>query len=213
MEHRENVPWGGWVGYAVYALDRIVRKRVGIYEYSADDLCLFRVHLDRADHSLSLKDGTHIHRGDPILKLHIWNEHMPCMGKRGPSVAWGRQVSRCIDVSLKELARYLQQESAVSDVNAVCADMCLGTAEQRQQLARIVGRYGFESARDGLGEPGVLERVGQNIMMWLLVLVTNPSTLRGAILLRAHQRIFLSRAALVGRYSSRTLTHDAGPSV
>jgi hypothetical protein len=79
--------------------------------------------------------------------------------------------------------------------------MCLGTAEQRLQLARIVGRYGFEEARHGLGQPGVIERICQNIMMFLLVFVTNPATLRGAILLRAHQRIFLSRTALVRRYT------------
>lgn len=213
MEHRENAAGSGWIGHAIFALDRYVRKRVGIYEYSTDDRCLFRVHRDHADHSLLLKDGTRIHRGDPILKLHIWNEHMPCMGRRGPSVAWGRQVSRSIDLSLKELATYLQQESALSEVKAVCADMCLGTADQRQQLTRIVGRYGFEAARHGLGQPGILEHVCQNIMMFLLVLVTNPATLRGAILLRAHQRIFLSRAALVGRYTTTPLPGGAGPSV
>jgi hypothetical protein len=201
MEHSEKRSGKGWVEQAVYALDRLVRRRLGIYEYSTDDRCLFRVHRDCAEHSLSLLDGTRIQRGDPILKLHIWNEHMPCMGARGPSVAWGRQVSRGIDLSLKELASYLQRESALDDVKAICADMCLGTAEQRLQLARIVGRYGFEAARRGLGQPGVIEHICQNIMMFLLVSVTNPSTLRGAILLRAHQRIFLSRTALVRRYT------------
>jgi len=190
----------GWVAHAVFALDRLVRKRVGIYEYTSDARCLFRIHRDQAEHSLSLQDGTHICRGDPILKLHIWNEHMPCM-VRGPSVAWGREVSRGIHLSLQELARYLQQDSSLKDVKAICADMCLGTAEQRMQLARIVGRYGFEAARYGVGRPGAIEQLCQNIMMWLLVLVTNPSTLRLAILLRAHQRIFLSRAALERRYA------------
>jgi hypothetical protein len=201
MEHSEKRSGKGWAQQAVYAVDRLVRKRVGIYEYSTDDRCLFRVHRDHADHSLALQDGTRIQRGDPILKLHIWNEHMPCMGNRGPSVAWGRRVSRGIDLSLKELASYLQRESALNDVKVICADMCLGTAEQRLQLARIVGRYGFEAARHGVGRPGVIYGICQKIMMFLLVFVTNPSTLRGAILLRAHQRIFLSRAALVRRYT------------
>jgi hypothetical protein len=201
LELTEKRAGKGWLEHAVYALDRLVRQRLGIYEYSSNACCLFRVHRDRADHSLSLKDGTHIRRGDPILKLHIWNEHMPCMGEKGPSVAWGRRVSRCIHISLTELASYLEGESTLKDVKAICADMCLGTAQQRMQLARIVARYGFEAARDGVGQPGKLERIGQNIMMLLLVLVTNPSTLRAAILLRAHQRIFLSRAALVRRYT------------
>lgn len=200
MEHTEKRAGKGWVEHAVFALDRLVRKRVGIYEYSTDDRCIFRIHRDCARQSLSLKDGTRIRRGDPVLMLHLWNEHMPCMVK-GPSVGWGRQVSRGIQISLMELARYLQADGTLKDVKAVCADMCLGTAEQSMQLARIVGRYGFEPARRGVGQPGILERIGQNIMMFLLVLVTSPSTLRAAILLRAHQRIFLSRTVLVRRYT------------
>lgn len=200
MELTEKRAGKGWVGHVVFALDRLVRKRVGIYEYSTDDRCIFRVHRSHAQQSLSLKDGTRIRRGDPILMLHLWNEHMPCMVK-GPSVGWGRQVSRGIQLSLRELARYLQEDSTLKDVKAVCADMCLGTAEQRMQLSRIVGRYGFESARRGAGQPGVVQRIGGKIMMFLLALVTNPSTLRAAIFLRAHQRIFLSRNALVRRYT------------
>jgi hypothetical protein len=156
-----------------------------------------------------LKDGTRIHRGDPILKLHLWNEHMPSMGDRGPSVAWGRQVSRSMDRSLAELAGYLGQQSHLSDVKAICADMCLGTAARRAQLARIVGHFGFEAALPGLGRVGPLERVAQNIMMFLLVLVTNPSTLRGEILLRTHQRIFLSRRSLLHRYAEERLPLQA----
>jgi hypothetical protein len=184
----------------VFALDGKLRKRLGIYEYSSHERCLFRIHTDRAEHNVLLKDGTHIFRGDPILKLHLWNEHMPCMGPRGPSVAWGRQVSRRMDLSLAELAAYVRAQESVRDVKAICGDMCLGTAAKRRQLARIVGHFGFESARPGLGRAGPLERLCQNIMMFLLVLVTNPSTLRGAILLRTHQRIFLSRKALLSRY-------------
>jgi hypothetical protein len=178
----------------------MVRRRVGIYEYSTLEHCILRVHLDCADDSLTLQDGTCIHRGDPILKLHLWNEHMPAMGAQGPSVAWGRRMARDMDLSLKELARYLKEERTLWGVRVICADMCLGTADKRSQLARIVGRFGFEGMVYGLGRPGLLDHCTQNIMMLLLVGVTNPSTLRLGVLLRDHQRFYLSRDALMGRY-------------
>jgi hypothetical protein len=181
----------------------MVRRHHAIYEYSSHARCIFRINHARAEHSMLLRDGTHICRGDPIIKLHLWNEHMPSMGDRGPSVAWGRNLSRAVDISLEELARYLHGRTELNEVKAICADMCLGTAAKRRQLARIVGHFGFEAARRGVGRAGPLERIAQNIMMFLLVLATNPSTLRGAILLRTHQRIFLSREALLHRYIER----------
>jgi hypothetical protein len=199
---------GGWVENAVFALDRAVRRRAGIYEYSSDARCIFRIHRDHAEHSMSLKDGAQICRGDPILKIHIWNEHMPSMGDRGPSVAWARQVCRAMDISFSELARYLEAQSDLKDVKAICADMCLGTSARRLQLARIVARFGFEGASYGVGQPSLPDQVTRNIMMFLLVLVTNPSTLRGAILLRSHQLFFLSREALLLRYA-RGAQHTA----
>jgi len=184
-------------------LDRRVRKWHRIYEYTSHGRCIFRINRALAEHSMLLKDGTHICRGDPIIKLHLWNEHMPSMGERGPSVAWARHVTHDMDISLEELAKYLNERPDLNDVKAICADMCLGTNAKRNQLARIVGHFGFEGARRGLGRAGPLERLSQNIMMFLLVLATNPSTLRGAILLRTHQRIFLSRKALLTRYIER----------
>lgn len=205
MELSDGHATKGWVEYAVFALDARVRRRFGIYEYSSHARCLFRIHQDHADQDISLKDGTQILRGDPILKLHLWNEHMPSMGDKGPSVAWARQVSRGMELSLRELARYLQAHGELRDVKAICADMCLGTSAKRRQLARIVGRFGFEGASYGVGRPGLLMHLAQNIMMFLLVLVTNPATLRAAILLRAHQRIYLSRDALLCRYAEGTV--------
>jgi hypothetical protein len=181
-------------------LDRVIRRWHRIYEYSGHERCIFRINTALAEHSMLLKDGTHVRRGDPIIKLHLWNEHMPSMGDRGPSVAWGRHVTHDMNISLQELAHYLNEQPELKDIKAICADMCLGTAAKRNQLARIVGHFGFEAARRGLGRAGPLARLSQNIMMFLLVLATNPSTLRGEILLRSHQRIFLSRKALMQRY-------------
>jgi hypothetical protein len=193
---------GGWLEHAVFALDRSIRKRLGVYEYTTNAQCLFRIQLDRAEHGFSLSDGTRVSSGDPILKLHLWNEQVPAMGQHGPTVAWARHVSRAFDDSLRELARYLAERSDLANIAVICGDMRLGTAEQSEQLVRIVARYGFEAAADRkLGRPGVLHRIGDCIVIFMLVLVINPVALRGSILRHVHKRVVLSRAALERRYA------------
>jgi hypothetical protein len=190
-----------WVERAVFTLDRWLRRREGIYEFSTDPRCLFRVGLGSADQDLTLADGTEIHAGDPLLMLHLWNENMPAMGKDGPTVAWARQVSRAVHHSLRELARYLHQRVELDEVPAIHGDMHLGSSRQAWQFARICSRYGFEAADDyETARQSALHRLGKSILIVLLVAATNPVALRTTVLRRYHKRVFLSRAALARRY-------------
>ncbi len=191
-----------WLEYAVFKLDSWLRRRQGIFEYSTDPRCLFRIEVGRADQSVTLSDGTRVRGGDPILILHLWNEHIRSMGQEGPTVAWARQVSRAIQISLRELARYLQQPSRLDRVVALRGDMHLGSARQTRQLAHIVARYGFEAVddRNVRRRRGALHRLGKSILIVMLVAATNPVALRSTILRRYHRRVYLSRATLERRY-------------
>jgi hypothetical protein len=186
-----------WFEHTVYALDRFLRRRQGIYEYTTHAQCLFRIERSRAEHRFTLADGTHIRTGDRILKLHLWNEHIPPMAAEGPTVAWGLEVCRAIGVSLSELVRYMRLRSELDDVPAVCGDMYLGSPSQGDQFARIVARYGFETLpRGACWRPTVLHRLGENMLIVLLVLVTNPVVLRQSALRPFHRRVFMSRGVL-----------------
>lgn len=194
----------------VFSLDRWLRRWYGIYEFTAHRECIFRLERCLADESLLLSDGARVCRGDPVLKVHLWNEHMPAMGQGGPTIAWARRASRALDTSLRELARHVAQCSDLDAVAAICADMRLAPARQNAQLARIVARYGFEATKDSrVGRPGPLRRIGENILMVLLVLATNPIAFRAAVLRRDHSRVIISRAKLLRLYRS---TRPAGAS-
>jgi hypothetical protein len=187
----------------VFSLDRWLRRWHGIYEFTAHRECIFRAERGLADQSQLLSDGMRVRRGDPILKIHLWNEHMPAMGQRGPTIAWARRASRALDVSLRELARHVAQCRDLDTVAAVCADMRLAPAKHCPKLARIVARYGFETAQDSrAGRPGPLRRIGENILMMMLVLATNPVAFRAAVLRRDHARVMISRAKLLRLYTS-----------
>lgn len=185
----------------VFGLDRWLRRWHGVYEFTAHRDCLFRAERCLAEESLLLSDGVRVRRGDPLLRIHLWNEHMPAMGQRGPTIAWARRASRAVEASLRELARHVAHSSELGAVAAVCADMRLATGKQTTKLARIVGRYGFEAAEDSrIGRPGPLRLVGENILMVLLVLATNPISFRVAVLRRGHVRVIISRAKLLRLY-------------
>ena len=185
----------------VFSLDRWLRRWHGIYEFTAHRDCLFRAERCLAEESLLLSDGVRVRRGDPLIKVHLWNEHRPAMGQYGPTIAWARRASRAVETSLRELARHVAQSSELDAVVAVCADMRLATVKQNAQLTRIVSRYGFEAAKDSrVGRPGLLRLIGENILMVLLVLATNPIAFRAAVLRRDHARVVISRAKLLRLY-------------
>ena len=190
-----------WPEQAIWALDQWLRERQGIYEYTDQAECLFRIQRERAPHSFDFSDGTRVRAGDPIIGLHLWNEHIPVMGRCGPTLAWARRTLRALDTSLRELAWFLQRRAEYADVRALYGNMCLGTAAQCEQLSRIMRPYGFEVLSDRhSGRSGSFHGLGQNILTAMLVLVTNPATLRTALLRRYRELLILSRATLESHY-------------
>lgn len=194
---------GVLVEHAVFGLDRWLRQRQGVYEYSDDPLCLFRVQRTAAECDVLLGDGTHIRQGAPVLDLHLWNEHVPPLGPTGFSIVWAREATRRVELSMYGLARHLKWTRALDDIVALRGDMRLGTAEQSGQLARIAARYGFEPAGAASEQfsAGTLKRFAENIFICLLVMAANPAALRAPVLRRGRKLVYLSRAALETRYA------------
>lgn len=190
---------------AVFGLDRWLRARQGVYEYSDNPSCLFRIQPVQAEAELVLADGTRVAAGDTVLNLHLWNEHIPAIGPEGATLKWARELARGIDLSLRELALHLRWTRALDGVVALRADMRLGTTDQSAQLARIASRYGFVPATgrtDGeAGDAGLMQRLAENMFIMLLVLATNPVALRAPVLRRNHTLVYLSRLALEERYA------------
>ncbi len=145
-----------------------------------------------------LRDGTRVHIGQRIARLHFWNEQVPAVPRTGATIGWGRRMQRAIATSLGELASFLAARPEFSDVTVICADAPSGTKTQTDQLARIMARYGFEaivqSGRMSIGER--LHRFGENILISLIILAHNPGALRADTLKRVRLPIYLSRRIL-----------------
>ena len=196
----ELVSGVGWLQNAVFALDRRIRRRIGVYEYTPHPECLFRLQVVRITDPLVLTDGTSVEPGSRVLVLHLWNEQVPVIGATGPTLAWARRVDRAMDISLRELACYLAAQPALRDVAVICGDMPVIGSAQAEQLARILARYGFEAAVDETDRRGLLHRFGDGVLVLMLVWAANPRAVRSAMLRCRNMRIFVSRAALEQRY-------------
>jgi len=191
-----------WLAHVLFALDRHLRRRHAVFEYSRSPSCVFRVDITPAPRALTLRDGTRLAPGQRIARLHFWNEHVPAVPRSGATIAWARQMQQGMAVSLHELQRYLAARPDLDDIAAVCAIVPSGTRAQSGQLARIMGYYGFEAIAEPqhLSFVERLHRFGENILISLIVLAQNPAALRLDTLNRARLRIYLSRRTLEEKF-------------
>jgi hypothetical protein len=193
-----------WLAGALAAFDVRQRRRQAVLEYSRNPACIFRLDISRAPRLLMLHDGTSVHAGARVARLHFWNEQIPPMPEGGATIGWARRMQRAIAVSLCEITRYLAERPDLADIAVICGDVPSATRSQTGQLARIMAYYGFETIAEtaplALGER--LHRFGENILISLIVLAHNAGALRPDTLARVRVPIYLSRQKLERDFSS-----------
>lgn len=186
----------------IFALDRLLRRALGIFEYSTHPDCMLRAAIVPAPADLVLTDGSRIERGRPIVDLHLWNEHVPSMAQGGPDLAWVTAFDRQLRLSLSELAAYLTRHPELSAVHAVRIETAFGRPDA--DMNRIGRRFGFEIVRDSRprGALARLHRFAANFLFLALTWAYNPASLAGKRFRRHHDEYWMSRAALEARYGA-----------
>ena len=192
-----------WLEALVRALDDRLRLRQGVFEYTGNPDCLFRIQVIAASDDLILSDGVAVRAGDRLINLH-WNEQFPRFPEDGPTLRWARRVNRNFEVSLRELAHFLAVRRDFDDVVAICGNMALGSAERSAQLARWVGGFGFErvATPNSQSLTQQLHRFGENILISMMILARNAAALRADTLRRDRLLVVSSRQKLQRRYGS-----------
>ena len=188
--------------WLVFRIDDRLRARHRIFEFSRHPRTIFRMQVRAFDQDVRLSDTTRVFAGECIIDLHLWNEHLPLLD--GGSLRWARSMNECLQASLCELATFLAATRDLDDVAVIRASMGFGTAAQTEQLARISGRFGFEPIRDPrpLTRAQRLHRLGENVLISLMVLGSNGMALRPDSLGRSRVQVFLSRRALMELHAS-----------
>ena len=191
-----------WLDKIIFRLDRLLGRWLSVVEYTHDPTCILRITFRRLDQDFVLTDGTAGHAGERFIDLHLWNEHIPAMPKEGASIAWARQMSLCFQHSLRRLARHLASRPDLDDISLVRCTMMFASGERDDQMVRMIRRYGFElvppTTTVTLGERA--RRLGENVLISLIVWAGNTAALRRDTLRRGRTRVFMSRKVLEQRY-------------
>lgn len=187
----------------VSIIDKTLRARLEIFEYSNCQRCIFRVQLAIAASDIALSDGTRLSAGSRLINLHLWNEHVTSFPVRGPTLGWARRMCRDLEISLEELASFVANSPALEDVTAITATMTFGSTEQTQLIAHLAERYGFVRALDTPPSHSIAQRlhhVGEDILISMIVISHNPAAFRTSRIRRDRVPVYLHRSELIRRF-------------
>ncbi|MGH6990506.1 MAG: YkoP family protein [Stellaceae bacterium] len=198
--------------WAVRGVDSLLRQRQGIAEIADDPECIFRVSVAVAHHVVTLSDGASIAIGEPVVRLHYWNEHMPAMPRDGPNAAWANLMVGRIRYSLGILAARMAGDRRFAEAEAIQAAPAFAYRfGNAVQLSRICERFGFEvldlEPRSRLA--GRIHDILDGMLIWGLIWAFNPGALKNHGLSHRRIQIWMSRRKLVDLYGGSP-AHEPG---
>jgi ceramide glucosyltransferase len=195
----------------VRGLDTLLRRYYGIYEFSHEEGCLFRLSIVPSPEALTLADGTRIHKGESIGELHLWNEHMPQVPKEGADLAWALTFWRRMLRTLSDLAVYVEIEPSFRDIKAFCGTGPFDSRDGLVHLADPAERVGFDvvSPDDEAGPGQRFIDFWKNLYVYGLIWTFNPASLKGKRL-RGLKRVqlWISRGVLIARHGANKMSYD-----
>jgi hypothetical protein len=123
-------------------IDKLLRIRNGVYEFTDDPMCIFRIQLRQAARGVNLK-GNEIYTGDPLLGIHIWNEHMPKIPADGADLRWALQSQRMLQHSFKLIASEMQSDTKYAGIRALFGTSALFSFSDHTGGTRMMQHFGF----------------------------------------------------------------------
>jgi hypothetical protein len=197
---RFNSPVSAGIGFRalVRRLDAVLRRRHGIFEFTADRDCVFRLSIEPAHAAIVLSDGAAIAAGAPIAELHYWNEQMPRIPESGADAVWASLFLGRLRRSFALMARALDRDPRLADVVAIHGAPPFALAFGGRGVTQVCRRLGFD-----IGEPergGPLRRIRDffdGVLVWGLISTFNPVGLRHKGLRHGRIQIWISRARMI----------------
>ena len=135
-----------------------------------------RLQITKASHQVHLS-GHVIATGEPVLAIHLWNEHLPVQPPTGSDLAWATRFGRMFVKSLHILGGYLREHPELSHLHAVYGATALFSPFTRSGGQELMVRWGFTV----LPYHSPLGRFGEfweNFYSWWVIWAYNPPSMR-----------------------------------
>ena len=187
---------------AVFRLDQRLQTSGGVFCFTSDSKCVFRLCVSRIRSPAVLDGSTTIPAGAAVAELHLWNEQLPALSEYESLIAWALSFSRRLSHSLRLLSAYMAERRDLDDVRAVRADMALGTTQMTERLLSLSGRYGFRPCSAHQGKAALARRFGEDILIAMMVLARNARAFRFSKFRRARVLVFMPRDVLDERFGA-----------
>lgn len=186
----------------VRGMDFISRKVQRITEFDSSDDCLLRIGIRSAKRELTLSDGMHVHPGDPVVELHLWNEHL-AIPPSGLDLRWASTARQQFERSLERLAEHISRDPSLRNVRAVMVTPAFSPRQQQKNLRRLPYLLGGEWTAVA-NDLGLIYGWIDSLWLWLLVWTFNPHSLANSEFLRRREEFWMSRERFVFIYRARS---------
>jgi len=186
----------------IRCFDALLRQAYGVFEFCDDEDCVLRLQIARAPHTLRL-DSQVVDAGEPVLVLHLWNEHLPPLPLAGPDLAWATRMGRLFIASLRAVARQMKHDPRLASGRAVGGATALLSPAERPGGVHLMQRLGFTvmPCHSPLGRFG---EFWENLYSWWLMWTFNAASLRHRGLMRLHRaEIWMLADEFLQRYGAR----------
>jgi hypothetical protein len=196
---------GAIVRAGIFALDTLLRRVYHVQEFTQAESCLLRIAFGESDREITLSDGTRVHRGEPIIEIHFWNERIPLMPREGPDLGWGMRFYRQWGQSLHVLAAYIESDPRGDGIKALRGETAFARKGGLERYNQLLRRAGFDFVRRDAraGKLKHFREFWDNFYVWALIWAFNPGSLRGKDLFQMERcQVWISREALIKRYGS-----------
>lgn len=187
----------------ILAFDQWMIRRAKLIYFSDDPGCLLRLEVQTAPRNLQYGDIS-IHKGEKVLGLHIWNEHLPPPPAEGEDLGWAMKTYRLFAASMPPLAGYIRSRSDLAGVKILRGKtvlLPLPEAGKRHPLQSL----GFQVCpyRSPLGAFG---NFWEHFYLYWLIWAFRPASVKGKSLFDVNMtELWISVPEFLARYSLNDL--------
>lgn len=183
----------------VKKFDQWLCRWMGVFTFCSDPECLIKLQVMSAPHT-TMVEGVEIKRREPVLVIHLWNDHLPTSPKNEGDLAWAVQTQRMFRSSLRKAAEYIQSDPHLRSLRAVMGVTSLLRPPEKPGEWHPMQRFGFTVMlyKSRLGRFG---EFWENFYAWLLANAYNPTSLwQWGIFKRRRAEIWISMRSFLNRF-------------
>ena len=180
--------------------DAYLCRVYGVYEFTRDPECILRISKTTAAHAFNTHGITIIPAGEPVLEIHLWNEHMTPLCANESSMVWAGRTLRQFKYSLQLVVRQIGSDPNLAEVRGIAAVTSVLSSENNPDRPDFMQRLGF------ITEPytpklGAFGEFWENFYAWWIMWTYNPLSLRSRRLMGIHRtEMWMPIADLKQRY-------------